>query len=335
MRTSLTTTHLTGKLNFGSHKLNIPSLSLKVGGPSRVPSRLAFGGPGKPGTNIGNPFKPGGNLTVNRNTPGKTATPGKTGPGSGSLTISGRLNMTCGTCHNCKGNAPSNPGQIANLQPVPPRSPALPVFVPVVAPRPQLTIQPPSLVFRPFAPPLLAPAPINIQTGIYTPALPFIPTTLTMNPSLITTLSAPPKLTASLGKALVAPPPEQTTSMMTSSLMQPTPHVAAPIQLVAADLPPPSLSPAPAPASGTKLGLPNPVELMVATEPAKTAAPPPVAAARKPSLVASLLQPPLLPSGGVVSPGDIARPVLDEPPVLPVLADTLIQPPPLRPLPGT
>src|SRR5262249_2911688 len=100
-------------------------------------------------------------------------------------------------------------------------------------------------------------------------------------------------------------------------------------------LPPPSVTPIVTPVAGNKLGLPNLMELVTTPEPEKPAARPVPAGPVKPSMVASLLQPPLLPSGAIVSPREIVHPVLDEPPVLPVLADTLIQPPAIRPLPGT
>jgi len=336
--TSTSTSHLTGQLTMGTRKLHIPSLSFSSRGPSIVPSRPQMGMPSKANPGLSNPIRPG-NLHVSAPAPGKAPAPAKPGTGIPSLSVSGKLNMTCGKCHNCKGNASPGTGQIASLPAQPPRTPTLPALQPpILAPRPQVQIQSVPVVRLPLVPPLLSPAPtpyipqttVIQQTAVFFPAPQTTNLTLASNPYLTA-----PKLTSSLGKTLVTPPAPREPSMLTTTPPPAPAPVATAVQLVAADLPPPSVAPVVTPLSGNKLGLLNPMDLVTAPEPEKPAARPVVAEPAKPSMVANLLQPPLLPSGAIVSPREIVHPVLDDPPVLPVLADTLIQPPALRPLPGT
>jgi hypothetical protein len=246
--------------------------------------------------------------------PAKT-TPVNTKPAMGTpqLQLTGRFSMQCGSCHNCKA-APST-GMIAQ-QPAP-SLPVFPALTPPVVQRPLLTyLGPPPVVTQPFAPLVLLPAPQPLPS-------------LTLNSTLLTAVSSPPKITRSPGQALFdTPPPTLNTAAVVSS--SPPTLVTALPQLVA-ELSPPALQKVER-ANLNQVQLPPLAEVLVPAERDKPA--PARAAKQGPSLIYVLLEPPPLPSGALVTPREVVQPALDEPPVLPALVDTLIQPPPLPPVPG-
>jgi hypothetical protein len=244
-------------------------------------------------------------------------TPANTKPGVPTpvAQFSSRFSMKCGSCHNCK--ATPTTGMIAQ-QPVPtPRLPSLPALAPApVVQRPLLTyLGPAPVVTQPFAPLGLLPAPQPLPS-------------LTLSPTLLTAVTSPPKITRSpgqdrLGTVATAP---------TAFLSTPPPLVTALPDMVA-EMSPPSLAKVER-AGQNGAQLPPLAEVLVPAEAEKPAATPAVARQQGPSLIYVLLEPPLLPSGAYLAPRDVVHPALDEPPVLPALVDTLIQPPALPPVPG-
>ncbi len=289
--------------------LRIPSLSFNP----RLPT-LTTSIPVNTHSDTGSRTGVGSNPLVGQNPAKTTPVNAKPGMGTPSLHVTGRLTMTCGSCHNCKGT-PST-GMIAQ-QPAP--APRLPVF-PAIAPppvvqRPLLTyLGPAPVVTQPFAPLVLLPAPQPLPS-------------LTLNSTLFTAVSSPPKITWSPGQSLLNTPTSLTTAAFVSTSSPPTTLATTLPQLVA-ELGPPALQKVER-ANANQVQLTPLAELLVPAEAEK-----PAAAKQGPSLIYALLEPPLLPSGAAVTPREVAQPALDEPPVLPALVDTLIQPPPLPPVPG-
>ncbi len=327
-------------------RVNIPSLSFGSRPPPSSVNRTV------PGANPG-PSNP--NPIAARSIP-KQPTLSFTTPGSSKTTaqLTGNLNFNCGSCHNCKQNQQTGPG-LATTQPTfatPQtfRPPVLTTILPQpIAPPPFLgpmyvqvgnrqgtiiqlpNATPPMPTFvglRPFPSLSLLPAPVIVPQA-----------SLMWNATPLTTLPPPSILNPSPGVTQQPQDPigSPTASMLTDAFSKPPPVLTTSntAQIVLVETFVPSLPPLPQPTGTTKLELPSIVELMIPAEEVKSTARQPIARAKSPALLLTLLQPPPLPSGGPVTPGELVNPSLDVPPVLPSLVETLVQPPPLPPLPGT